>query len=208
MMEKIIYTEFGLTTEVSEYIRIGSKLKGMRNGKPFRRDGLLLMNIGEDLVRIIKSKSYDLKGNEIKQEDMIFDTDRRIAGIIINVDTILLHYNQGKLESFYSFPGGHKREFETDYECLKREMLEETGINIEDAKTKLLKEIHQTGFGPELFYIIEFNDSNLKSQDEEGADVNTELILMNLNKALQLPNLYPRIIVSLLQNYCNKYKSS
>ena len=52
----------------------------------------------------------------------------RTKALIINNDNILLANEDNK----YHFPGGHLEENETLKECLKREILEETGISIED----------------------------------------------------------------------------
>lgn len=43
----------------------------------------------------------------------------------------------GNENNIYQFPGGHLEENETFEECLKREVLEETGIEIDDDEIKI-----------------------------------------------------------------------
>lgn len=52
----------------------------------------------------------------------------RVKGLIINSNgKILLAHNNNT----YQFPGGHKEEYETENDCIRREILEETGIVLE-----------------------------------------------------------------------------
>jgi len=67
--------------------------------------------------------NYDnLKDNDINEVVI------RIKALIINDNNILI----GNESSIYQFPGGHLEENETFIKCLKREVLEETGIEIDD----------------------------------------------------------------------------
>ncbi len=56
----------------------------------------------------------------------------RTKALIINNNNILL----GNENNIYQFPGGHLEENETFEECLKREVLEETGIEIDNDEIK------------------------------------------------------------------------
>ena len=58
----------------------------------------------------------------------ITETVIRTKALIVNGDDIFL----GNESNIIQFPGGHLEERETLEECLKREVLEETGIVIED----------------------------------------------------------------------------
>ena len=58
----------------------------------------------------------------------VTETVIRTKALIINDDKILI----GNENSVYEFPGGHLEEGETFHECLKREVLEEVGIEIDD----------------------------------------------------------------------------
>lgn len=67
----------------------------------------------------------------LKDED-ITEVVIRIKALIINDKNIIL----GNENNIYQFPGGHLEENETFEECLKREILEETGIEIDDNEIK------------------------------------------------------------------------
>ena len=56
----------------------------------------------------------------------------RTKALIVNGKDILL----GNENDIYQFPGGHLEDNETFEECLKREVLEETGIEIDDNEIK------------------------------------------------------------------------
>ena len=61
-------------------------------------------------------------------EKDITETVIRAKALIINGDDVIL----GNENQIMQFPGGHLEPGETIEECLKREILEETGIEIED----------------------------------------------------------------------------
>ncbi len=62
----------------------------------------------------------------------ITETVTRIKALIINSDTIYI----GNENGIFQFPGGHLEQGETLNEGLKREILEETGIILEDKEIK------------------------------------------------------------------------
>ena len=61
-------------------------------------------------------------------EEDITEVVIRTKALVINNDKILI----GNENGVYQFPGGHLEEGESFEECLKREVLEETGIEIDD----------------------------------------------------------------------------
>lgn len=63
----------------------------------------------------------------LKESD-ITEVVIRMKALIINNDNIIL----GNESSILQFPGGHLENNETFEECLKREIMEETGIEITD----------------------------------------------------------------------------
>ncbi len=67
----------------------------------------------------------------LKEED-ITEVVIRTKALIINNGNILL----GNEDNIYQFPGGHLEDDETFEECLKREVMEETGIEIDDSEIK------------------------------------------------------------------------
>ena len=69
----------------------------------------------------------------LKDED-ITEIVIRMKALIINGKNIFL----ANENNIYQFPGGHLEDNETFEECLKREILEETGIEIDDTEVKSL----------------------------------------------------------------------
>ena len=67
----------------------------------------------------------------LKEED-ITEVVIRTKALIINNGNILL----GNENDIYQFPGGHLEDGESFEECLKRDVLEETGIEIENEEIK------------------------------------------------------------------------
>lgn len=61
-------------------------------------------------------------------EKDITETVIRMKALIINDNKILI----GNENNIFQFPGGHLEENESFNDCLKREVLEETGIELED----------------------------------------------------------------------------
>lgn len=82
-------------------------------------------------MKVIVNNPYNLNIDEV--DEIIL----RARAIIINSKNELLI---GFLEGTYQFPGGHVEEGETISEGLVREVLEETGIELEDKEyTPILK---------------------------------------------------------------------
>lgn len=63
-------------------------------------------------------------------DSQITETVVRMKVLLINSGNIYLGYER----NIYQFPGGHLEEGETFEECIKREVLEETGISIKDSE--------------------------------------------------------------------------
>ena len=81
--------------------------------------------------------------DNLTKED-INDYVYRMRGLIINSkNEVLLGYCGGT----YQFPGGHLEKNETKIECLKREILEETGIDI-------------LNYNKNPFYVIKYYNKN------------------------------------------------
>lgn len=112
--------------------------------------------------------------------DDIDETVIRTKGLIINDnDEITLGYCDGT----YQFPGGHLEENEELSDCLLREIKEETGIEVKDAKLKPFQKItyysknyHNTGLNRknEIYYYIvrtntKFDISNSSLDEWEKA---------------------------------------
>lgn len=94
--------------------------------------------------------------------DDITETVIRAKALIVTNGNILI----GNENNFFEFPGGHLEENETIDECLKREILEETGIELDDSEIKgvLVKVVFMTKDWPapgknrraeSYFYLVE-----------------------------------------------------
>ena len=62
-------------------------------------------------------------------------TEKDITEVVIRMKALIINGNDiilGNEDNIYQFPGGHLEEEETFEECLKREVMEETGIEIVD----------------------------------------------------------------------------
>lgn len=104
----------------------------------------------------------------LKEED-ITEVVIRTKALIINNGNILL----GNENDIYQFPGGHLEDNESFEDCLKREVLEETGIEIDNDEIKrpFMKVTFMNKDWPEVgknrkaeiyYYLIETNkESNL-----------------------------------------------
>ncbi len=102
-----------------------------------------------------------------------------------NKDEILMCYSNGL--KHYEFPGGHLEKGETIEECLKREIKEETGLNVEVAdKTPFMNIVHycknylDTGVNTIVkfyYYSIDYNkkyDLSMSDFDKEEKKENYE----------------------------------
>lgn len=199
-MEKIIYEEFGVRSEIIDYRIVGSKLKGMKDGKPFTIGGKILINVGGDLCEVEEIKFYSsTTQDELKRIDVCLDTDTRIAGVFVNNKNEVLLLKVEKSRKFYCFPGGHKRECESTEECLKREMEEEVGIDISGYEIELLHEMQEEGFGPEKFFLINVGDDAIDFRDEDPSDETSKLMLMPITEVYTLDNIFPKEVVEALK---------
>lgn len=79
-----------------------------------------------DNMKIVIHNDDDLKDNEINK--YVY----RARGVIINSKKEIL---MGYLGGIYQFPGGHLEGTETLGECLEREIMEETGIDVQGKYT-------------------------------------------------------------------------
>ena len=106
-----------------------------------------------------------------------FLTDDDITEVVVRTKALIINNNEillGNENDILQFPGGHLEENETMNDCLKREVFEETGIEIEDVEIKhpFMKVIFKNKDWPEVgknrkaeiyYYVIETNKKpNLK----------------------------------------------
>ena len=140
--------------------------------------------------------------NEIKYNyDNLDELD--INKIVIRTKALILNNNNimlGNSNNVYQFPGGHLEENETLEECLKREVLEETGIKIDtnEIKGPFMKIISLNKDWPEkgqnqkseiYYYLIETNkfpDLSKVKYTEHEKQGNFKIILVPLNDAINI----------------------
>lgn len=131
----------------------------------------------------------------LKDED-ITEIVIRMKALIINNKNIFL----GNENNIYQFPGGHLEDNETFEECLKREVLEETGIEIEDNEIKrpFMKVTYMNKDWPEVgknrkseiyYYLIEttkrpnMDKVNYTEHEKQG---NFKIESIPLNKSINI----------------------
>ncbi len=135
--------------------------------------------------------NYDYLKNEDITEVVI-----RTKALIINNGNIIL----GNEDNIYQFPGGHLEESETFTECLKREVLEETGIEIDDSEIKrpFMKVTYLNKDWPEIgknrkaeiyYYLIETSknpDMNKVKYTEHEKEGNFKIESIPLNESINV----------------------
>ena len=145
--------------------------------------------------------------DNLKLED-VDEVVTRTKGLIINSNNeITLGYSH----KTYQFPGGHLEDGETLEECLLREIEEETGIKIKDAKLKPFEKItyynknyHKSGKNRknEIYYYIINTDANFDMNnsklDEWEKDGNFTV------KTFPIENVEQVLIDSIPDNPINK----
>lgn len=165
--------------------------------------------------------------NIIFNDDNLIDEDMeefviRCKGLIVNDDNILLGYSFHT----YQFPGGHLEDGESIYDCLIREIREETGILVEESNCKLFekityyyKEFFKSGKNRknELYYFIvdtndEVNLNNITLTDVEKKG-NYQVVSIPINTVEQVlidsipDNPINEIIVNEMLDVIKEYKN-
>lgn len=135
--------------------------------------------------------NYDYLKNEDITEIVI-----RTKALIINNKNIIL----GNENNIYQFPGGHLEKDETFEKCLKREVLEETGIEIEDVEIKrpFMKVVYLSKDWPETgknrkseiyYYLIKTSknpDMSKVKYTEHEKQGNFKIVSIPLNKSISV----------------------
>jgi len=127
-------------------------------------------------------------------DSQITETVIRMKVLLINKDSLYLGYER----NVYQFPGGHLEPNETYEDCIKREVMEETGITIKDEDigrpffkvTFLSKDWPEVGKNRKAeiyYYAIKTNQEpdltkvNLTEHEKKG---NFEVRKIKLNKVI------------------------
>lgn len=128
-------------------------------------------------------------------EKDITETVIRTKALIINNGSILI----GNENNVYQFPGGHLEDGESFNDCLKREVLEETGIEIEDSEINkpFMKVTFMNKDWPEVgksrkaeiyYYVINTNkkpDLSKTDYTENELKNNYKIEEFDINEAIQ-----------------------
>lgn len=124
----------------------------------------------------------------------------RVVGVIIKDGKILLIRRVKNGEEYYVFPGGSVEEGETQEEALKREMKEETGLDV--MKQEKIFEIENRGNKETYYLIFDFSGTpELGGPEKERMNEQNQYYpeWFNLIKASELKNLMPREAVQKLR---------
>lgn len=127
-------------------------------------------------------------------DDEITETVIRMKALIINDNNILI----GNENGVFQFPGGHLEENESFNECLKREVLEEIGIEIDDSEIDrpFMKVTFKNKDWPEpgknrkaeiYYYIVKTDkkpDLSKTNYTESEIKNNYKIEIFNINEAI------------------------
>lgn len=158
--------------------------------------------------------------NHLKEEEMDASVIRTKALIINSKNEILLGYSY----QTYQFPGGHLKEGENIFECLQREIEEETGIFISGNLDPFLKRVeyhmnylnHPINKKVIIYYYLIYTDeipqleaAHLDEQEQKGDFRLFYIPLEKVDKILtdSIPdNPINTIIVSEMQDVLHYYR--
>lgn len=88
----------------------------------------------------------------------------RVAAIVVENGNILLMYRINNKKEYYTFPGGGIESGETSTEALKREIMEETSIEVN--VVKLLYEVDWDHQSKQFFYLCEYINGKPMLQED------------------------------------------
>lgn len=128
-----------------------------------------------------------------------------VYGIAIHDNKILLvEKSRGAYTGKYDLPGGSIEHGEKPIETLKRELMEETGVNIKkstlfDANSVVVNWLHHEEMEAMhhigIIYIVEVDNDNVKTTSDGQDSLGAKWIeLENLNKDMVSPLVYEELI--------------
>ncbi len=140
-------------------------------------------------MKEIVNNTNNLRDNEINNREV------RVKALIINDGKIMI----GDEENCYQFIGGHIEDGESHKDCLKREVLEEAGIALEDSEigecilkiTDIYKDFPKDGINTNndiYYYIVNSNKKPNKSKTnftEYERTHNLSIIYLDLEDAIE-----------------------
>jgi 8-oxo-dGTP pyrophosphatase MutT (NUDIX family) len=196
----IVKTQYGIVIEIRE-LKISSKqIKGMRDGKIFVDFDRYFINMQAQTYEIVEMEA--LNGDQVLPlSEITFDTNKRVSCIVQHEQKVLLIYREKNGRKYYTFVGGHIQQGENPIETVVREVKEETNLDISNP-TKLIEfDNGEYGYDIAFHAVINTIPANLFSSNPEVEETETaEIIWLNIDEAIKLPNLFPPQISKLLEN--------
>lgn len=123
----------------------------------------------------------------------------RCRGIILDKEGKMLTVRHGKHYDFYALPGGKLDEGENPLTCIKREIFEEFGVEIQGENTKLLY-VHnwknkQNGVeNLEFIFLINDNGEFMNLEDKKGTHAFEIFEIKWIDKDTEI-NLLPKQVL-------------
>lgn len=198
-MGKISFSTDGYEFIISDYEPVGSKLKGMSDNKIFLNEGKYYMNHGDDLL-LVSQFEITKDGSMVEKEDYQFDTNVRVAAAIVYADCVLLIHRIKNGREYYVYPGGHVKQREDFVTAVKREIKEETNIDVQGLEVELVLETNEPGFGPEKFYYVELTSQpETYTENPESQSGTSDLEWHTISEAKSLENLFPEDLIGIVE---------
>jgi ADP-ribose pyrophosphatase YjhB (NUDIX family) len=122
--------------------------------------------------------------------------------IIFDKDKMVVMYREKNDRVYYTFPGGGRNEGETLEDCVKREVLEEFGLNVEPVKEVYTYENPKTY---QHFYLCNWVSGELGTGEGEEfqGDVSRGVyipMLVDTNRLSQIPLMPPEVTAKLVED--------
>ena len=137
--------------------------------------------------------------------------EKRVScrAIIFMEESIVSMYRENNNRHYYTFPGGGKEQGESEEECVKREVLEEFGLQIVPIKKVYTYESQRS---IEHFFICNITGGKFGSGDGEEFQPNNSQgvykpTTIELQSLASLPLMPPEIAHMLLEDYKENGKS-
>jgi 8-oxo-dGTP pyrophosphatase MutT (NUDIX family) len=129
----------------------------------------------------------EIYADNLTKKDISKNFHRSARGILLKEGKLLLLHSK-KLD-YYMLPGGGIEKNELETSCIQREMLEETGIEVEvEKKTVTVKEYFPNGSFEANYYFVKYLNQDLSKMTltEEEKDLDIEQLWFDIDEALTL----------------------
>lgn len=195
---QITFSADGYDFVISDYKVVSPRMRGLGDYKIVADQGKYYKNHGEDLLEV--SDFEITRGAEkIDVSNFRFDTFLRVGvAIVVKGELLVLHRIKPDKE-YYVYPGGHVKQGEEPLQALRREIKEESDIDLDTGDVKLVLDIQRPGFGPELFYLKLMPEKpNHFRSNPESVEGESIFEWHTLSEARLLPNLFPEELIRLI----------